>query len=36
MIELALLVMFLAKAGLTHIERDLLRQPCPLKHDDTE
>jgi hypothetical protein len=35
-IELALLALFVVKAGLADIERDLVRQPCPSKRDDTD
>jgi hypothetical protein len=35
-IELALLALFVVKAGLANIERELLRQPCPSKREDTD
>jgi hypothetical protein len=35
-IELALLALFVVKAGLANIERELLHKPCPSKREDTD
>jgi hypothetical protein len=35
-IELVLLALFVVKAGLAEIERDLLRQPCQSRYEDAD